>query len=649
MWAIFKRLLLGIILIVLASAVLLLSDLKRRDTAPEDQEKKSAAVGKKWKILLTALVESPVVEEAMGGIMAGFKQSGLVEGRDFVIIYRNAQGDMATLNSILDNASSDKADMIFTMTSPALQTAVNKVKAKPIIFCLAVNPSYWGGAKSDVVHPSNMTGVYVNSPYQKMMEVIREIFPKAKKIGSLFSPAEVNSAYIKSEFARYVKENGLEPVFAPTNSTVEVPEAAATLIEQGIDVFCQIGDNTSSSAFPSIVRVTDQAKVPLFSFSSSQIRQGGLVAVANDHFDSGREAGLKAVQVIRGKPPGEIPLHPARTVRVVVNLDSAKKNGFTLPKSLIESADEVIGGESKSRALSKVWNIQLIEYTNILDVEESEKGIRDGLKESGLVERRDYTLTVRNAQGSMPTLTTLVDAAITDRADLLMTMSTPTLQAAIHRAGNRPIVFTLIASAIAAGAGKTNEDHLPNVTGVVTTSAYEELVGTLRECMPKAKRIGTLFTPSEVNSVYNMERTKEAAAKMGMELVTVPADTSADVPDASLSLMSQHIDAVCQIAGNLTAASFPSLANAARSARLPVFAFQSNQAYGGASVVVARDYYDGGREAAHIAVRIIKGENPARIPFQPLRTTRFLVNLKAAENVGLKIPDSILKRAIKIK
>jgi putative ABC transport system substrate-binding protein len=145
-----------------------------------------------------------------------------------------------------------------------------------------------------------------------------------------------------------------------------------------------------------------------------------------------------------------------------------------------------------------------------------------------------------------------------------------------------------------------------------------------------------------------MERTKEAAAKLGMELVTVPANTSSEVPDAALSMMSQGIDAVCQIAGNLTAASFPSLVRAAEAARVPIFAFQSNQAYEGAAVVVARDYYDGGREAAHLAVRVMRGENPSQIPFQPLRTTRIFVNQKAADRAGLKIPDTVLRTATKV-
>ncbi|MCI0413894.1 ABC transporter substrate-binding protein [bacterium] len=640
MWSVIKRLLLGLILITIASSVLLLSDLHHR--------KSSSKPTKKWRILLTLLVEAPPMEEAHQGMMEGLRQSGLVEGQDFEVVVRNAQGDMPTLNSILDTAAVEKTDMIFTITTPALQTAVNKIKNKPIVFSLAVNPSSWGGSKNDQDHTPNMTGVYVSSPFQKMIDVIRECFPKARRIGTLFSPGEANSVYVKDLFTTLVQKNGLELVVLPVNSSVEISEAAASLIGRGIDVFCQIGDNASSAGFPSIVLAARESKIPLFCFSTFQARQGALISVSNDHFDSGREAALLAVRIMRGESPASIPLQPARTVKVAVNTKVAKENGYTLPDALVNSADEIIGEKVKERSLSKKWNIQLVEYSNILDVEDSEKGIRDGFKKAGLMEGRDYTLKVRNAQGDMVTLSTMIDSAVSEGADLLMTMSTPTLQAAIKRAGKRPIVFTLVASAVAAGAGKSNEDHLPNVTGVLTTSAYEELVAVIRESMPHAKRIGTLFVPSEINSVYNMEQTAKAASKSGMQLITVPANTSGDVSDASLSLMSQRIDAVCQIAGNLTAFAFPSLVQASQRSRLPIFAFQTNQAYEGASIVVARDYYDGGLDAAEIATRIMRGESPAKIPFQPLRTTRLLVNQKAAAQCGLKIPETILKRAEKI-
>ena len=127
-----------------------------------------------------------------------------------------------------------------------------------------------------------------------------------------------------------------------------------------------------------------------------------------------------------------------------------------------------------------------------------------------------------------------MDAALSDGADLLLTLSTPTLQAALRRAGDVPIVFTFVADAVAAGAGRSNEDHLPNVTGVPDGGAYEELIDIVSACLPGARRIGTLFVPAEVNSVYNKERIEKAATRHGLELVAVPVNTSAEVSDATL-------------------------------------------------------------------------------------------------------------------
>lgn len=298
--------------------------------------------------------------------------------------------------------------------------------------------------------------------------------------------------------------------------------------------------------------------------------------------------------------------------------------------------------------LNRKWNINLLDYIQVEDSEESLRGIVDGLRQSELVEGRDYKVTIRDAQGDMPTLNSLVDAALTDRADLIITLSTPTLQAAIAKAPNLPIVFTFVADPISAGAAHSNTDHLPNVTGVSTGSADEALLAILRECLPHVRRVGTVFVPSEVNTVYHRNHLVMTAQKLGIEVVSVAANTSSDLPDAALALCNMKIDAVVQIAGNLTGIGFTSIARAARDARLPAFGFMTSQAEQGAAVVVARDYYNGGIEAAQLAVRVMRGESPASIPIEPLRRERIIVNLPAAQAVGLTVPDSVLKNAHRV-
>jgi len=298
--------------------------------------------------------------------------------------------------------------------------------------------------------------------------------------------------------------------------------------------------------------------------------------------------------------------------------------------------------------LARKWKVDLLEYVNVLDVEEAEAGMRAGLRDAGLVEGRDYEFSVRNAQGDMATLSTMVDAALSSGADLLLTTSTPTLQAALRRAHEVPVVFTFVADAVAAGAGRSNEDHLPNVTGVPSFGAYDDMIDVVRECLPGARRIGMLVVPGEVNSVYSREQLEKAAARRGLELVAVAVNTSADVSDAALALLAQGIDALCQGGSNLTAAAFASIARPAERAHVPVFGFLSSDFGNGAAVVVARDYFDGGREAGLLAARIMRGERPAAIPFQPLRTMKLLVNLEAARAVGLAVPAPVVARASKV-
>ena len=298
--------------------------------------------------------------------------------------------------------------------------------------------------------------------------------------------------------------------------------------------------------------------------------------------------------------------------------------------------------------LPRRWKLYFIEYNRVLDVEESEEGVRQGLRESGLVEGRDYDIKVVNAQGEMTTVTALVDAAITDRADLLVTFSTPTLQAAIQRAQGTPVVFTYVANGLIAGAGRSATDHLPNVTGLSFTPAFDEMLTLMQRWFPHIHRLGTLSVPAESNMVYYLKVLEEAAHKRGFEVVSVPVSSASDVADAATALASKNIDTICQIPGNLTASAFGSISQAALRERMPVFAFQSAQARQGATVVLSQDYKEAGRHGGAMAANIMRGEDPHQIPLEWFSKTRVVLNADAARAIGLKLPTGLQSSAKEI-
>ena len=294
------------------------------------------------------------------------------------------------------------------------------------------------------------------------------------------------------------------------------------------------------------------------------------------------------------------------------------------------------------------WKLDLLRYVTTVDVEEAERGIRRGLADSGLVEGRDFAMKVRSAEGDMPTLGTLVDAAMGEGTDMILTLSTPTLQAALRRSRGVPIVYTFISDAILAGAGKTLTDHLPNATGVPTGGGYDEMLSLVREILPAVRRVGTLLVPAEINSVRSTELFREAAARAQLEVVVVPANTAADVSDATLAMLAAHVDAVVQVPSNVTIAGFATISRAARRAGVPAFGFLSGDLANGAAAVLARDFLDAGHLAGTMAARIMHGESPANIPITPIQRSTLRVSVDSARAVGLTIPAAVLARAVEV-
>src|SRR5205823_6656649 len=130
--------------------------------------------------------------------------------------------------------------------------------------------------------------------------------------------------------------------------------------------------------------------------------------------------------------------------------------------------------------------------------------------------------------------------------------------------------------------------------------------------------------------------------------VALPASTSSEVPDAALAMTTRGVDAICQIPGNLTAAAFASIGRAAAQAKLPVFAFQTSQAAEGAAVVLARDYAEAGKMTAAMSAKIMRGETPAKMPFQEVAKTYLILNLPAAKNAGLQLPPDLVQKAQRV-
>ncbi len=292
--------------------------------------------------------------------------------------------------------------------------------------------------------------------------------------------------------------------------------------------------------------------------------------------------------------------------------------------------------------------IALIRAADWMGREWSEDAIEVGLREADLEAGRDYELKISSAQGDLATLPSLIDAAVDQKAKVIVTLQDATLQAAVQRAKDTPVVFNLLSDPFAAGAGKSDTDHLPNITGVYSPGFGDpeqtRRVDLIKRMVPKAKVVGVLFSPEEALSVTFKDRMTTAAKGAGLKIVAVPVSAVTDVEGAARSLCTQKVHAI-ELFGNAAHAGFAALIKVAQECRIPVFSPSPFEVMQGAVASFYPDFQEGGVEAGKMVARILKGESPASLPFHRLETTRLIVNQGDAGKLGVSVPDDVKKQA----
>jgi len=187
------------------------------------------------------------------------------------------------------------------------------------------------------------------------------------------------------------------------------------------------------------------------------------------------------------------------------------------------------------------------------------------------------------------------------------------------------------------------------VTGISSMSDFDGMIKVIKECLPSAQTIGTLFVPSEANSVCYRDELEKVAGKAGMKLISIAVSNSTEVPMAAGSLATRGVDAFCQVSDNLCDAAFPGISRTAQRERKPLFSFVTSLAIQqGAAIAVARDYRQGGRDLAARTVSFMKGASLQDMPFIFIKKTLITINAGNADLCGLRIPPSLLARADRV-
>ena len=290
--------------------------------------------------------------------------------------------------------------------------------------------------------------------------------------------------------------------------------------------------------------------------------------------------------------------------------------------------------------------IGVVQVSALAPLDEAREGFYKALADSGFVRDVNVTFLERNAQGDIPTLSLIMRDFVQQGATQVATMSSIATQTAMKVITDRPIVFGAVANPYAINAGTSPTNHRPNVTGAEIPLPVDSALGIARAAFPKAGAWGTLFDPADPFAEFYLDMAKRKAEQLGIRLVTVACTSPQDIASGVQALRAQGAGGIMQIPSIMIGGGFPALIKQARELGMPVVA--SNTGYPGPPLALGASFYDNGYAQGLIMIRVLRGENPANIPFRVSATPQMVVDLGAAADFGVTIPPAVIERASKV-
>lgn len=295
---------------------------------------------------MVTIASHPSLDAIQQGVKDRLAEAGYVSGENITILEGNAEGDIATLTTIVQQYIDEDVDLIVATTTPAAQAAYNvtqEAQGPPVIYNGVSNPYIAGLAKSPTDHPAWMVGSQLLDPVVDAMELASQLIPNMKAVGVIYNPAEANSEYLVSIAQSFADENGLTLEIAPISNSSEIQTAAESLLTRDIDFYLALSDNTLTSGFEALVQTANENHVPIIGTSASMPGLGAAVSYGIDPYQEGLDSGDLVVQYLGGTLDiAQASIEIQDSVLLTVNPSAAAQQGVEIPQSILESADSVI-------------------------------------------------------------------------------------------------------------------------------------------------------------------------------------------------------------------------------------------------------------------------------------------------------------------
>lgn len=297
--------------------------------------------------------------------------------------------------------------------------------------------------------------------------------------------------------------------------------------------------------------------------------------------------------------------------------------------------------EPEQQQAIKLGLTQFVEHPALDSISQ---GILDGLKEAGFEDGKNLSVDLQNAHGDMNNTVTIAQKYAGDQVDMVIAIATPSAQAAAKAITDRPVIFSAVTDPLSAQLVSSLEAPDKNVTGTSDKVSMEQQLELVKSFLPDLKKLGVIYTTSEVNSEVQVKDLEAAAEKAGVEIVKAGISQLNEVQLATQGLVGKA-DAIFIPIDNTIVSSFEAVLGVAEQHNLPVFASDTDTVKRGAIATYGIDYYQVGVQTGEMAARVLNGKAVAETPVEVSKVAELYINETAAAQFGLEIPEELKKQA----
>ena len=283
-----------------------------------------------------------------GPYVAMYRQAlsemGYAEGQNLAIEYRWAQGRPDRLPALAADLVDRKVDLIAAVGGIVSARRRNESSTIPIVFLIGTDPVADGLVISFAQPGGNLTGVTVliEALYAKRLELLSELVPQARVIAPLVNPNGINPEGVIREVQEAARARRLQLHIWKANSEAEIDAAFASLARQHADALLVSSNPFFDINRDQLLALAMHHAVPAIYAWREFATSGGLISYGASLADVYRQLAIYTGKILKGAKPADLPVQQPTKFDLVIDLNTAKTLGLTVPQSILTRADEVI-------------------------------------------------------------------------------------------------------------------------------------------------------------------------------------------------------------------------------------------------------------------------------------------------------------------